>query len=105
MKTSTTPSLAKPRSRLVKSKKKTSYVSQEILDHAHGPEVLEMGYVHEIAQAYHGISHHDIARLAQRIYEEEGCPANRAEAHWFEAERRLREEDRRRSQILPYAVR
>lgn len=37
------------------------------------------------------VNHHDIARLAMLIYHEEGCPKDRADAHWFEAERRLRE--------------
>ena len=40
----------------------------------------------------HAPTHEEIAALAQRIYEEEGCPAGRAEAHWHEAERRLREQ-------------
>jgi hypothetical protein len=30
-----------------------------------------------------------VAALAQQIYEEEGRPEGRAEAHWLEAERRL----------------
>jgi hypothetical protein len=37
-------------------------------------------------------SRDEIAALAQSIYEEEGCPHGRAEAHWHEAERRLREQ-------------
>lgn len=31
-----------------------------------------------------------IAALAQRIYEEEGCPEGRAEDHWLQAEQILR---------------
>jgi hypothetical protein len=37
-------------------------------------------------------THADIAVLAQHIYEEEGCPFGREQAHWFEAERRLRQQ-------------
>ena len=37
-------------------------------------------------------THEEIAALAQHIYEEEGCPFGRAEAHWREAERRLRQQ-------------
>jgi hypothetical protein len=40
----------------------------------------------------HQPSHEDIAVLAQHIYQEEGCPFGRAEAHWHEAERRLRQQ-------------
>ena len=39
----------------------------------------------------HTPTHQEIAALAQRIYEEEGRPEGQAEAHWHEAERRLRE--------------
>lgn len=35
-------------------------------------------------------THEDIAVLAVHLYEEEGCPFGRAQAHWLEAERRLR---------------
>ena len=38
------------------------------------------------------LSHHEVAALAQSIYEDEGCPEGCAEAHWHEAERRLREQ-------------
>lgn len=38
------------------------------------------------------LSHHEVAALAQSIYEDEGCPEGCAEAHWLEAERRLREQ-------------
>ncbi len=34
--------------------------------------------------------HDDIARVAYEIFESEGCPSDRAEVHWFEAERRLK---------------
>jgi hypothetical protein len=37
-------------------------------------------------------THEEITVLAQQIYEEEGCPCGKAEAHWLEAERRLREQ-------------
>jgi len=37
-------------------------------------------------------THEEITALAQKIYEEEGCPSGQAEAHWLEAERRLREQ-------------
>ena len=37
-------------------------------------------------------TYEEITLMAQRIYEEEGRPAGRAEAHWLEAERRLRQE-------------
>ena len=46
----------------------------------------------EPAPRGHTPTHEDIAVLAQHIYEEEGCPFGRAEAHWLEAERRLREQ-------------
>jgi hypothetical protein len=35
-------------------------------------------------------THDQVAALAQHIYEEEGCPRSRANAHWLEAERYLR---------------
>jgi hypothetical protein len=38
-------------------------------------------------------SHDEIAALAQRIYEDEGCPEGCADEHWYEAERRLRERE------------
>jgi len=37
-------------------------------------------------------THEEITALAHRIYEEEGCPFGQAEAHWLEAERRLRKQ-------------
>jgi hypothetical protein len=37
-------------------------------------------------------SHEEIAALAQDLYEQEGRPAGRAEAHWHEALRRLRQQ-------------
>lgn len=37
-------------------------------------------------------THEEITALAQQIYEEEGCPSGQAEAHWLEAERRLRKQ-------------
>ncbi len=36
-------------------------------------------------------THETIAALAQRLYEAEGCPDGRADAHWLEAEHQLRE--------------
>jgi hypothetical protein len=39
----------------------------------------------------HAPTHEEIAAFAQRIYEEEGRPEGQADAHWHEAERRLRE--------------
>jgi len=48
----------------------------------------------------HEPTHEEIAILAQQIYEEEGCPWGRAEAHWLEAERQLLQQtarQRRRS--------
>lgn len=38
------------------------------------------------------ITHEEITALAQQIYEDEGCPCGKAEEHWQEAERRLREQ-------------
>jgi hypothetical protein len=46
----------------------------------------------EPAPIGHQPTHADIAVLAQHLYEEEGCPFDRAEAHWLEAERRLRQQ-------------
>ena len=46
----------------------------------------------EPAPIGHEPSHEDIAVLALHLYEEEGCPFGRAEAHWREAERRLRQQ-------------
>ena len=37
-------------------------------------------------------THEEITALALQIYEEEGCPCGQAEAHWLEAERRLRKQ-------------
>ncbi len=37
-------------------------------------------------------THEEITALAQQIYEEEGRPDGQSEAHWHEAERRLREQ-------------
>ena len=46
----------------------------------------------EPAPLGHTPTHEDIAVLAQHIYEEEGCPFGRDQAHWLEAERRLRQQ-------------
>ena len=40
----------------------------------------------------HEPTHEEITALAQQIYEEEGCPCGKAEEHWHEAERRLRQQ-------------
>ena len=42
--------------------------------------------------AKHAPTHEEITALAQQIYEEEGCPSGQAEAHWHEAEHRLRQQ-------------
>lgn len=38
----------------------------------------------------HQPTHGEVTALAQQIYEEEGCPCGKADEHWQEAERRLR---------------
>ena len=35
-------------------------------------------------------THDEIARVAFQIYQMEGCPTDRADTHWIEAERHLK---------------
>ena len=37
-------------------------------------------------------THEEISELSHQIYHEEGCPSDRADEHWFAAERFLNRE-------------
>jgi hypothetical protein len=41
-------------------------------------------------QPHPGLSHDEIARLARRIWQQEGCQSGRDEEYWLQAEQQLR---------------
>jgi Protein of unknown function (DUF2934) len=51
--------------------------------------------------AAHTLSHEDISQCARELWAQQGCPENRDEAIWLEAESRLLASRRGASRSLP----
>ena len=84
-----TPSSVPPATSLPKSRKSTKKAAAK---EVFMPAPTTTGETADAETFGYDPKPEDIALLAQRIYEDEGMPPARAEAHWLEAERRLREE-------------
>ena len=52
-------------------------------------------------EASHTLSHDDITQCARELWAQQGCPENRDEAIWLEAESRLLASRRGASRSLP----
>jgi len=84
---------------------KTDYSTESILNlarimkHHHGhPQHTDSTVQTDIA---HTLSHEDISQCARELWAQQGCPENRDEAIWLEAESRLLASRRGASRSLP----